>query len=181
MSIVPYHRYLENDIDPQETAEWLEALVSVIEREGNERAHFIIEALIDKARRSGAHIPYEANTAYINTIPTNAEKRTPGDAAMERRIRALIRWNAAVMVVRANRKSSELGGHIASFASAATLYDVGFNHFWRGDTESQRADMLFMQGHSAPGLYARALLEGTITEDQANNFRQEVDGEGLSS
>ncbi len=181
MSIVPYHRYLENDIDPQETAEWLEALVSVIEREGNERAHFIIEALIDKARRSGAHIPYEANTAYINTIPTNAEKRTPGDAAMERRIRALIRWNAAVMVVRANRKSSELGGHIASFASAATLYDVGFNHFWRGETESQRADMLFMQGHSAPGLYARALLEGTITEDQANNFRQEVDGDGLSS
>ena len=181
MSPIPYHRYLENDVDPLETSEWLEALVSVIEREGHERAHFIIEALIDKARRSGAHIPYQPNTAYINTIPTNAEKRSPGDASMERRIRALIRWNAAVMVVRANRKSSELGGHIASFASAATLYDVGFNHFWRGETEDQRADMLFMQGHSAPGLYARAYMEGTISEDQANGFRQEVDGKGLSS
>ncbi len=181
MNTIPYHRQLEDDIDPQETSEWLEALVAVMEREGNERAHFLIEALIDKARRSGAHIPYEANTAYINTIPTNMEQRSPGDAAMERRIRALIRWNAAVMVVRANRKSSELGGHIASFASAATLYDVGFNHFWRGDTETQRSDMLFMQGHSAPGLYARAYMEGTVTEDQANAFRQEVDGKGLSS
>lgn len=181
MNTIPYHRQLEVDIDPLETAEWLEALVAVMEREGNERAHFIIEALIDKARRSGAHIPYEANTAYINTIPTNMEKRSPGDAAMERRIRALIRWNAAAMVVRANRKSSELGGHIASFASAATLYDVGFNHFWRGDTETQRADMLFIQGHSAPGLYARAYMEGTVTEELANAFRQEVDGNGLSS
>ncbi len=181
MNTIPYHRQLEDDIDPLETAEWLEALVAVMEREGNERAHFIIEALIDKARRSGTHIPYEANTAYINTIPTNMEQRSPGDAAMERRIRALIRWNAAVMVVRANRKSSELGGHIASFASAATLYDVGFNHFWRGDTGTQRSDMLFMQGHSAPGLYARAYMEGTVTEKQANAFRQEVDGDGLSS
>jgi pyruvate dehydrogenase E1 component len=181
MNSIPYHRQLEHDVDPLETSEWLEALVAVMEHEGSERAHFIIEALIDKARRSGTHIPYEANTAYINTIPANLEKRSPGDAAMERRIRALIRWNAAVMVVRANRKSSELGGHIASFASAATLYDVGFNHFWRGDTDTQHADMLFIQGHSAPGLYARAFMEGTISEDQANGFRQEVDGGGLSS
>ncbi len=181
MSMTPYYRRNQEDVDPQETTEWLDALVAVIEREGNKRAHFIIEALIDKARRSGAHIPYEANTAYINTIPTTAEERSPGDAAMERRIRALIRWNAAVMVVRANRKSSELGGHISSFASAATLYDVGFNHFWRGDTDKQRADMLFIQGHSAPGIYARAYMEGTISEEQANGFRQEVDGKGLSS
>ncbi len=169
------------DSDPIETQEWLDALVAVVESQGHERAHFIIETLIDKARRSGAHIPYEANTAYINTIPTHAEQPSPGDAALEHRIRALIRWNALVMVVKANRKASELGGHIASFASAATLYDVGFNHFWRGDTDDQRADMLFVQGHCSPGLYARALVEGDITEEQADHFRQEVDGKGLSS
>ncbi len=181
MTTLPQEPFLGEDVDPQETAEWLDALTAVIEREGHERAHFIIETLIEKARRSGTHIPYEANTAYINTIPVSAEKRSPGDAAMERRIRALIRWNAAAIVVRANRKSSELGGHISSYASAATLYDVGFNHYWRGDTDSQRADMLFIQGHSAPGLYARAYMEGTLNEDQVNKFRQEVDGDGLSS
>ncbi|MFT5259352.1 MAG: pyruvate dehydrogenase E1 component [Saprospiraceae bacterium] len=176
-----HHRKIETDADPLETSEWLDALVAVVETQGHERAHYIIEALIDKARRSGAHIPYEPNTAYINTIPARLETPSPGDAAIEHRIRALIRWNALVMVVRANRKSAELGGHIASFASAATLYDVGFNHFWRGDTETQRADMLFVQGHCAPGLYARALVEGQIDEELADRFRQEVDEGGLSS
>lgn len=171
----------QQDADPVETSEWLDALVAVVETQGHERAHYIIEALIDKARRSGAHIPYEPNTAYINTIPARLETPSPGDAAIEHRIRALIRWNALAMVVRANRKSPELGGHIASFASAATLYDVGFNHFWHGDTGSQRADMLFMQGHCAPGLYARALVEGHIDEDMADKFRQETEQEGLSS
>ncbi len=181
MSSNTHHRQKEKDTDPLETSEWLDALVAVVETQGHTRAHFIIEALIDKARRSGAHIPYEPNTAYINTIPVHAEQPSPGDAAIEHRIRALIRWNALVMVVRANRKSSELGGHIASFASAATLYDVGFNHFWRGETKTQRADMLFVQGHCAPGLYARALVEGQISEDMADRFRQEVESEGLSS
>lgn len=181
MSAETQHRKIENDTDPLETAEWLDALVAVMETQGHERAHYIIETLIDKARRSGAHIPYEANTAYINTIPARLETPSPGDAAIEHRIRALIRWNAIAMVVRANRKSAELGGHIASFASAATLYDVGFNHFWRGNTATQRADMLFAQGHCAPGLYARALVEGQIDETLADRFRQEVDAEGLSS
>ena len=169
------------DIDPIETGEWVDALTSVLELEGNERAHFLIEQLIDHARRSGAHIPYRANTAYLNTIPVNREQRSEGDHALERRIRALIRWNALAMVVRANRISSELGGHIASFASAATLYDVGFNHFWRASTPKQLGDMLFIQGHSAPGIYARAYLERRLSNEDLRNFRQEVDGDGISS
>ncbi len=182
MTTSSYHRNINEDVDITETSEWIDALTAVIEREGNDRAHFLIEALIDKARRTGTHIPFEANTAYINTIPVNKEKRHDGDAAMERRVRALIRWNAAAMVVRANRISSELGGHIASFASAATLYDIGFNHFWRGNTEQQDGDMLFVQGHSAPGFYARAYMEGRIDEEQLNRFRQEVGtDQGLSS
>ena len=169
------------DIDALETGEWIDALASVIEREGNERAHFLIEQLIDHARRSGAHIPYRANTAYLNTIPVHLEQRSDGDHAVERRIRALVRWNAMAMVVRANRTSSELGGHIASFASAATLYDVGFNHFWRASSPQQLGDMLFIQGHSAPGIYARAYLERRLDKEFLRNFRQEVDGDGISS
>ena len=169
------------DIDPIETSEWLDALTSVIQREGNERAHFLIETMIDTARRSGAYIPYHPNTAYLNTIPVHMEKHSPGDHALERRIRALIRWNAMATVVRANRISSELGGHIASFASAATLYDVGFNHFWRATNEDHGGDMIFIQGHSAPGIYARAYLERRIDADTLRRFRQEVDGKGLSS
>ncbi len=169
------------DIDPLETAEWLDALSAVIDNEGYERAHFLIESLIDSARRTGVHIPYHANTAYLNTIPVHMEERSPGDHALERRIRALIRWNAMAMVVRANRISTELGGHIASFASAATLYDVGFNHFWRAHNDSQLGDMLFIQGHSAPGIYARAYLERRIDADKLRLFRQEVDSDGLSS
>ena len=169
------------DVDPQETREWLDALEAVLEREGTERAHYLLEQLIDKARRSGAYLPYSARTAYINTIPTNQEERNPGDRELERRIRSIIRWNATAMVVRANRKSSELGGHIASFASAATLYDVGFNHFFRAPNAEQGGDLVFIQGHSAPGIYARAYLEGRIDETQLERFRQEVAGGGLSS
>jgi len=137
--------------------------------------------MIDKLRRSGANLPHKANTAYVNTIPTHLQPNMPGDLSIERRIRALIRWNAAAMVVKANRKSTELGGHIASFASAATLYDVGFNHFWRAPSHEHGGDLVFFQGHSAPGMYARAFLEGRFDESQLDNFRQEVDGNGLSS
>ncbi len=139
------------------TREWQEALAAVIEQEGEERAHFLLETLIDQARRNGTYIPYRSSTAYLNTIPAAKEPKSPGDASLEWRIRSLVRWNALAMVMRANRTSSELGGHIASFASAATLYDVGFNHFWRGPEADNGADLVFFQGHSAPGIYARAL------------------------
>ena len=169
------------DTDPQETREWLEALDSVLAQEGVERAHYLLEQLIAKARKSGAYLPYSANTAYLNTIPPSREERAPGDSGMEWRIRSLIRWNALAMVVRANRFSAELGGHIASFASSATLYDVGFNHFFRAATEQQGGDLVFIQGHSAPGVYARAFLYGRLSEEQISKFRREVDGDGLSS
>ena len=172
---------LPPDVDAVETGEWIDSLDSVLNNEGDDRAHFLIERLIDHARRSGVHIPYHPNTAYLNTIPPHLQAPNPGDHAVERRIRALIRWNALAMVVRANRISSELGGHIASFASAATLYDVGFNHFWRASTERHLGDMLFIQGHSAPGIYARAYLERRLEKDDLRNFRQEVDGGGISS
>ncbi len=170
-----------SDPDPDETREWLEALEAVIEREGPQRAHHLLEALIDKSRRSGAYIPYSPNTAYVNTIPPQAEARLPGDHALEWRIRSLIRWNAIAMVVQANRAHDGVGGHIASFASAATLYDVGFNHFWRGPDHPSGPDLLYIQGHCAPGIYARAFLEGRLNEQQLKNFRAEVDGNGLSS
>ncbi|MBI4207496.1 MAG: pyruvate dehydrogenase (acetyl-transferring), homodimeric type, partial [Betaproteobacteria bacterium] len=169
------------DADPQETREWLEALESVLEREGPDRAHFLLERLVAQARHSGAYIPYNANTAYMNTIPLSQEERSPGDAELENKIRSLVRWNAMAMVVRANKESSELGGHIASFASAATLYDVGFNHFFRAANENFGGDLVYIQGHSAPGIYARAYLEGRITEEQLDHFRREVEGKGLSS
>src|SRR3954469_23090132 len=169
------------DPDPQETQEWLDALDGVLEYEGSQRAHYLLEKLIDKARRSGAYLPYSANTAYINTIPPGQEERSPGNHELEHRIRSYVRWNAMALVVRANKISSELGGHIASFASAATLYDVGFNHFWHAPSESHGGDLIFAQGHSSPGIYARAYLEGRITEEQLDNFRQEVGGKGLSS
>ncbi len=169
------------DIDPQETQEWLDALEAVLENEGVERAHFLLERLIDKARRSGAYLPYSANTAYLNTIPVQRQERFPGDRAMERRIRSFVRWNAMAMVVQANRLSTELGGHIASFASSATLFDVAYNHFLHARTKDHGGDLVFFQGHSAPGVYARAFLEGRISEEQLYNFRQEVEGNGLSS
>ncbi len=169
------------DVDSQETQEWLEALTAVIDEEGPERAHFLIEQLIDLNRRSGGHLPYEATTAYLNTIPRSEEKKSPGNADIEWKIRAIIRWNAMAMVIRANRRPGALGGHIASFASAATIYDVGFNHFFRGSDHECGGDLLYVQGHCAPGFYARSFLEGRIDEEQMDNFRREVDGNGLAS
>lgn len=168
------------DADPQETREWQEALASVIEREGAERAHFLIQQMIAQAREEGINIPYSATTAYINTIPADRQPPYPGDPDIEIRIRNYIRWNAMAMVVRANRNTN-VGGHIASFASQAALYDVGFNWFWRAQNETQRGDLIFFQGHSIPGVYARAFLMDLLTEDQLNHFRQEVDGKGLPS
>ena len=173
--------FIDQDNDPLETREWLDALEGVLEAGGPDRAHFLLEQLVDKARRSGAYLPYNAQTAYINTIPTVAEPPLPGDQEIEYRIRALIRWNAIAMVIRANRESSELGGHIASYQSAATLYDVGFDHFWHAPSATHGGDLIFIQGHSAPGVYARAYLEGRINEEQLDNFRREVDGKGISS
>ncbi|CAG0124851.1 partial pyruvate dehydrogenase E1 component, partial [Rhodocyclaceae bacterium] len=169
------------DYDPQETQEWLDALSSVLENEGTERAHYLISQLIDKARLAGTDLPFSATTPYLNTIPLDKEQRSSGNPDLEHRIRALTRWNAMALVMNANRESSELGGHIASFASAATLYDVGFNHFFHGVTENHGGDLVYFQGHSSPGMYARAFLEGRISEEQMYKFRQEVDGNGLSS
>ncbi|MEX2481556.1 MAG: pyruvate dehydrogenase (acetyl-transferring), homodimeric type, partial [Gammaproteobacteria bacterium] len=171
----------QSDKDPQETQEWLDALDAVIEVEGVERSHYLLEKLIEKARRSGVNLPYSARTAYINTIPPHREAYTPGDPALEWRIRSINRWNAMAMVVKANRKNAELGGHIASYASAATLYEVGYNHFWHAPSAEHGGDLVFFQGHSAPGIYARAYLHGLLSEDDLDNFRQEVDGKGLSS
>jgi len=169
------------DADPVETREWLESIDSVLKAHGAERAHYLLDRLIDYTRRSGAYLPFKPNTAYVNSISTGQEEEYPGDRALERRIKAYIRWNAMAMVVQANRQSSEYGGHIASYASAATLYEVGFNHFWRAPSEAHPGDMVFMQGHSAPGIYARAYLEGRLTEDHLRRFRAEVGGGGLSS
>ena len=169
------------DIDNQETQEWLDSLSSVIDAEGTERAHFLIEMMIDQARRSGSNLPYNATTSYVNTIPTHLQQRHPGNPDMERRIRALIRWNAVMTVLRANEKSPGIGGHIASFQSAATLYDVGFNHFFRAANDDFGGDLVYFQGHSSPGIYARAFLEGRVNEEQLNNFRMESGGQGLSS
>lgn len=169
------------DIDAQETQEWLDALMAVIENEGPERAHFLLEAMIDKARRTGANLPYNATTAYLNTIPTHLQAKLPGDPEMERRIRALVRWNAVMTVLRANEKSPGIGGHIASFQSAATLYDTGFNYFFRAPNENFGGDCVYFQGHSSPGIYARAYLEGRITEEQLEHFRHETEGKGLPS
>jgi pyruvate dehydrogenase E1 component len=169
------------DFDPQETKEWLDALESVLDNEGGERAHYLISQLINKARMAGTDIPFSANTPYLNSIPLDKEERSSGNHELEHRLRALMRWNAMAIVLNANRDSSELGGHIASFASAATLYDVGFNHFFHGKTDDHGGDLVYFQGHSSPGMYARAFMEGRITEEQMYNFRQEVDGKGLSS
>jgi pyruvate dehydrogenase E1 component len=170
-----------DDVDPTETGEWIESIDSVLTQHGPERAHFLLNRMIDFARRSGAYLPYTPNTAYLNTIGTAIQPEYPGDRTMERRIEAYLRWNAMAMVVNANRISTEYGGHISSYASSATLYEVGFNHFWRGATDKQEGDMIFMQGHSSPGIYARAFLEGRLGDNDLNRFRQEVGGGGLSS
>src|SRR5271155_3582073 len=169
------------DIDPTETQEWLESIDSVMRAQGPERAHFLLEKLVDFTRRSGAYLPFKPNTAYLNTISKAQEPEYPGDRSLERRNEAYIRWNALAMVVQANRTNSEYGGHIATYASAATLYEVGFNHFWRARSANHPGDMIFVQGHSSPGIYARAYLEGRLDESQLQRFRQEVKGGGLSS
>ncbi|HSG58281.1 MAG TPA: pyruvate dehydrogenase (acetyl-transferring), homodimeric type [Woeseiaceae bacterium] len=170
-----------DDIDPLETSEWIESIDSVLAQHGPERAHFLLNKMIDFARRSGAYLPYSPNTAYLNTIAPGRQPEYPGDRTLERRIEAYLRWNAMAMVVRANRKSTEYGGHISSYASSATMYEVGFNHFWRGPTEEHGGDMVFVQGHSSPGIYARAYLEGRLDEGHLDRFRHEVGGGGLSS
>ena len=174
-----------NDTDAQETREWIEALDAVIASEGPERAHYLLETLIDEARQAGIDHPFSATTAYVNTVPTDQEERCPGNLEIEERLRAYMRWNAMAMVVKANRidpaDGGDLGGHISSFASVATMFGAGFNHFWHGATPEHGGDLLYIQGHSAPGIYARAFLEGRISEQQLLNFRQEVDGQGLSS
>ena len=172
---------LHPDTDIQETQEWIDSLNSVIESDGAERAHYLIEMMIDQARRSGSNLPYNATTSYVNTIPTHLQQKHPGDPDMERRIRAIIRWNAVMTVLRANEKSPGIGGHIASFQSSATLYDVGFNHFFRAPNENFDGDLVYFQGHSSPGIYARAFLEGRMSEEQLSNFRMESQGNGLSS
>lgn len=168
------------DVDSQETQEWLAALDGVINKEGVDRAHFLLERLIENARLKGVTVPFSANTQYVNTIPVGQQQRIPGDQAIEHTIRSYTRWNALAMVLKAN-KDSNVGGHIASFASAATLYDVGFNHFWHAPSENHGGDLVFIQGHSAPGVYARAFMLGRLTEEHLDNFRQEVDGKGISS
>ena len=170
-----------DDTDPTETQEWCEALESVLVEEGPERAHYLLEQLLDYARQQGVNLPYRAATPYINTIPAAKEPIYPGDTHLEKRISALIRWNAVAMVLHAGKKSTELGGHIASYASAATLYDVGFNHFFHAQTHDHGGDFVFIQGHSSPGIYARAFLEGRLSEEQLDQFRQEVTQPGLSS
>ncbi len=171
---------MKSDPDPQETREWLDALEGVLANEGPDRAHFLIEQLIADARREGAYMPFSASTDYINTIPVDKQVRIPGDQNIEHTIRSVTRWNATAMVLRAN-EDTNVGGHIASFASAATLYDVGFNHFWHAPSDEHGGDLVFVQGHSAPGVYARAFQLGRLTEQQLDGYRQEVDGKGISS
>lgn len=173
------------DVDTVETQEWLDSLEAVLDREGPERAHFLLEKLTDLARRSGSNIPYSPHTAYVNTIPPGLEPRHPGNLAMEERIRSYVRWNAMAMVVKANKHSpadgGDLGGHIASFASLATMIGCGQNHFWHAEDGDHGGDLVYFQGHSSPGVYGRAYLEGRLTEEQLDNFRQEVGGKGLPS
>ncbi len=173
---------LRMDIDPEETQEWLESLQSVLDSQGSDRAHFLVEKLIDHARRNGVRMPYSPNTAFLNTIPPSQQKPYPGDRAIERRIKSIIRWNAMAMVVRANKESHGIGGHISSYASSATLLEVAQNHFLRGHDHPSGGDLVFFQGHSSPGVYARAFLEGRLSENKLTNFRREsASGGGLSS
>ncbi len=170
-----------NDPDVIETNEWLDALESVIDTEGPDRAHYLMERMMDLARRRGANIPFSSNTAYVNTIPADKGAHCPGNLEIEERLRSYMRWNAMAMVVKANRLDGDLGGHLSSFASLANMLGIGFNHFWHAPTADHGGDLLYIQGHSSPGIYARAFLEGRLSEDQLLHFRREVDGKGLSS
>ena len=175
------HKHSTNDPDPTETEEWVDALEVIIQKEGMERAHYILKQLSDHATRTGTQIPYALTTPYRNTIPVTEEAPMPGDLFMERRIRSLVRWNALITVMRANMNDDELGGHISTFQSSATLYDVGFNYFWHAPSEDHMGDLIYFQGHSSPGIYARSYIEGRFDEAQMDRFRREVDGGGLSS
>ena len=171
-----------DDVDPAETEEWLEALDAVVQHDGSRRAHDLVERVVERARLRGAAIEYVGPTPYVNTIAVEDQPPLPGDPALERRVRSLVRWNAIATVLRANRESSELGGHIASYQSAAMLYEIGFNHFWRAPSGEGRGDLIYIQGHSSPGIYARAFLEGRLSREQLEGFRQEVSHPGgLSS
>src|SRR5665647_2747600 len=187
MSAVPQNpvESVSQDADRQETHEWMDALSAVIEREGGERAHFLLEQLLEHARQSSIDMPFSANTAYVNTIAAESEERCPGNIEIEERLRAYMRWNAMAMVVKANRQhpadGGDLGGHLGSFASLAHMLGAGFNHFWHAQSEHHGGDCLYIQGHVSPGVYARAYLEGRLTEEQLLNFRQEVGGKGVSS
>src|ERR671912_2586206 len=167
-----------SDNDPLDTQEWREALASVLEFEGPDRAHFLLDEFSRNPRRKGTPVPYSGTTPYLNTIAPDREPRHPGNRAIEHKIRSLIRWNALAIVLRANKESSELGGHIASFQSAATLYDVGFQHFFHAPTEGHGGDLVFIQGHCSPGIYARSFLEGRLSEEQLLKFRREGGGDG---
>ncbi len=169
------------DADPTETQEWLDSLTAVVETHGKVRARFLMSKLLERARQLQVGTPATVSTPYVNTIPSEEEGWFPGDEYVERRIRAYIRWNAAVMVVKANKHADGIGGHLSTFASSAGLYDVGFNHFFRGKDDGLAGDQVYFQGHAAPGIYARAYLEGRLTEEQLDNFRQEIGGTGLSS
>jgi len=182
-AVQPNH--ILSDLDAIETREWMDALSAVIEKEGGERAHFLLEQLLEHARQSSIDLPFSANTGYVNTIEPDQEAHCPGNIEIEERLRSYMRWNAMAMVVKANRHNPEdggdLGGHIGSFASLAHMFGAGFNHFWHAESENHGGDCLYIQGHVSPGVYARAYLEGRLTEEQLLNFRQEVDGKGLSS
>ncbi|MYM30460.1 pyruvate dehydrogenase (acetyl-transferring), homodimeric type [Duganella sp. CY15W] len=181
MSAVENQVTANTDPDAQETKEWLDALAAVLEQEGPERAHYLMERLIDLARQSGSDIPFSANTAYVNTIPAHLETHCPGNLEYEEKLRSWMRWNAMAMVVKANRVDGDLGGHLSSFASLANMLGIGFNHFWKAPSDTHGGDLLYIQGHSSPGVYARAFLEGRLTEEQLTHYRREVDGKGLSS
>jgi pyruvate dehydrogenase E1 component len=172
---------VNDDLDPLETSEWLDALRAVQQHRGTERTNYLVNSLVDAARRDGVYVPHSLTTAYKNTLSPEQEQKSPGDRAIEHRLRSIIRWNALAIILRANQHSSELGGHIASFQSAATLYDIGFNHFWHAPTDAHGGDLIYIQGHSAPGIYARAFVEGRLTEEQLLGYRQETGGKGLSS
>jgi pyruvate dehydrogenase E1 component len=166
------------DIDPGETGEWLDSFDAVIDQHGRSRARFLLMKLLERAQAKQVDFPATVSTPYVNTIPPEQEPWFPGDEYLERRIRAYIRWNAAVMVSRANHRSEGIGGHLATYASSASLYEVGFNHFFRGKSDGGFGDLVFFQGHASPGVYARAFVEGRLGEEQLDNFRQEVTGAG---
>jgi pyruvate dehydrogenase E1 component len=169
------------DLNPEETAEWLQALDQIIDEAGPDRAAFLLDRLVNRARTFGAAPPYQTNTPYVNTVSVEEQVQFPGDRALERRLKSLIRWNALAMVVRANKYDAGIGGHISTYASLATLVEVGFNHFFRGSLGQEPGDFVYFQGHAAPGIYARAYIEGRLDESQLDHFRMEIGGGGLSS